>query len=80
MCSGYLVNVSEVQVEDSEELDKLVYSKFEDYEMCQRAQVWWLGERNSTFKKKADMRNLYYLIKAEEYLRGADRIKTYLQE
>ena len=46
--------------------------------MCKRARVWWLGDRNRTFKKKADMRNLYYLIKAEEYFEGVDQIKTYL--
>ena len=78
--SGYLLNVSEIQYQGSEDLDKLIYSKFEDYQMCQRARAWWLGEKNNTFKKKADMRNLYYLIKADEYFKGVDKIKTYLDE
>ena len=33
--------------------------------MCKRSYVWWLGAKNHTYKKKADMRNLYYLIKSE---------------
>ena len=48
--------------------------------MCQRAKAWWLGQKNNTFKKKADMRNLYYVIKAEEYFKGVDKIRTYLDE
>lgn len=31
--------------------------------MCKRAKIWWLGEKNQSYKKKADLRNLYYLIK-----------------
>lgn len=60
--SGYLLNVSEVQFEGEEELDKLIYSKFEDYELCSRAWVWWIGGANPSHRKKADMRSLYYLI------------------
>ena len=73
--SGYLLNVSEIQFEGSMKLDELIFSKFEDFEMCKRAKKWWLGDRNQTFKKKADMRNLYYLISAEEYFKGIDQIK-----
>ena len=60
--SGYLLNISEIQFEGSEDLEKLIFSKFEDFEMCKRAKIWWLGDRNKSFKKKTDMRNLYYLI------------------
>jgi hypothetical protein len=48
--------------------------------MCKRAKTWWLGGSNHSFKKKADMRSLYYVISGEEYLKGVDRIKTYLEE
>lgn len=72
--------MSEVQFEGEEELEKLVYSKFEDYEMCKRAMVWWIGDKNHTYKKRADMRNLYYLIEGEEYLRGIHSIKGYLED
>lgn len=46
--------------------------------MCKRAKIWWLGDRNQTYKKRADMRNLYYLISTEEYFKGIDQIHTYL--
>lgn len=58
----------------------MIYSKFEDFEMCQRARVWWLGGTNASHRRKADMRNLYYLIAPEEYLQAADNIKSYLAE
>jgi hypothetical protein len=77
---GHLLNVSEVQFEGEEELEKLVYSKFEDYEMCQRARVWWLGATNASHRRKADMRSLYYLITPQQYFAGVDNIKTYLAE
>lgn len=48
--------------------------------MCQRARVWWLGGTNASHRRKADMRNLYYLITPEEYLQAADNLKTYLAE
>jgi hypothetical protein len=77
---AYLLNVSEVQFEGEEELEKLIYSKFEDFEMCQRARVWWLGGSNPSHRRKADMRSLYYLITPQEYLLAVDNLKTYLAE
>jgi hypothetical protein len=48
--------------------------------MCKRSELWWLGERNQSYRKKADMRNLYYVISVAEYLKGVERIKSYLEE
>ncbi len=47
--------------------------------MCKRAKHWWLGEQNQTLKKKTELRNLYYVISAEEYFKGVDNIKSYLE-
>jgi hypothetical protein len=41
--------------------------------------VWWLGGTNASHRKKADMRNLYYLITPENYFAAVDNFKTYLE-
>lgn len=48
------------------------------YELCKKSQHWWTGSANPTHKKKAELVNLYCLIKTEDYLKAVDNIKTYL--
>ena len=47
--------------------------------MTQRAVHTWLGPANPSNHPKAVLKNLYYLIKTEEYLNGIDRIGDYLE-
>jgi len=53
LCSGYLLLISEVQLEGKKDLDSIVYSQFEMYEFCQKGKYWWTGASNPTHKKKA---------------------------
>ena len=46
--------------------------------MCQRAEKWWLGEKNANNKQKSDLRSLYYLIKGEDYFKAVPKLKEYL--
>ena len=60
--------------------DGLIFSKFADFELCKRSIKWWLGEKIPSQKKKADLRRLYYVVRTDEYFKGAKKIKDYIDQ
>ena len=81
LCSGYLLVLSEVELQGKQtNLESLIYNHFENFELCQKAKHWWIGERNSSpLKKKVQMANLYCLIPCEDYFKSVEKFKEYLE-
>lgn len=79
--SEYVLNVSEVEIINSgtKSLDELIFSKFEDYEFCQKSLCWWVGDNVKSQRQKADLRKLYFVMKLKDYISAAKNIKSYLE-
>ena len=76
----YLLCISEIQYEGSEKLDDYIFAKWEDYEMCKRSKLYWVGENVQCRKKKVQMKRLYWLIDWKSYIAAAKNLNTYLDE
>jgi hypothetical protein len=80
--SEYVLNISEVEIttNQTQNLDELIFSKYEDYEFCQKSVAWWVGENIKSQRQKADLRRLYFVIKLKDYLDSVKNIRSYLDE
>ena len=69
--NAYILAVSEIEKlgknQKADEPEKFVYSKFEDYEMIEHSELWWIGEVMPSSYRKNDLQTIYYVISVKKY-------------